>query len=252
MKSKENGAASIEATISLTLFIFVIMAIYMLINYCLVQSRVNYAISTTAKEMSQYSYFYHAFGLEKVDDTLNSKKQQAVNALGSFSSLISGVSDQISDISNDSSGYFDSVLNGEKTDDLVDIYKQIQDVSGIITDAVNDPLEFMKSMASLAGSEAWQYIKSNVIAAPLARGMTRRHFGNSQEEANAYLTRLGVENGFDGMNFNLSTLFENNTSDIKIVVFYNLNLTTMLPFDLNINMYQQAVARGWLGGDLKK
>jgi hypothetical protein len=33
--------------------VFVIMAIYMLINYCLVQAKVSYAINTTAKEMSQ-------------------------------------------------------------------------------------------------------------------------------------------------------------------------------------------------------
>lgn len=251
MKKEENGAASIEATISLTVFIFVIMAIYMLINYCLVQARVNYAISTAAKEMSQYSYFYHVFGLEKVDKTLNSKKGQAVNALSSFSSLISGVSEEAGEISNDSSGYFDSVLSGEKTDDLVEVYKQIQDVSAVITEAIKDPMEFMKSMAALAGSEAWQYVKTNVIAAPLAKGMTRRHFGDTQEQANTYLEGLGVENGFDGMNFNLSTLFENGSSDIKIVVYYNLNLTTVLPFDLKLNMYQQAVSRGWLGGDIK-
>ena len=45
MRKNEKGAASIEATISLTIFVFVIMAIYLLINYCLVQAKVSYAIN---------------------------------------------------------------------------------------------------------------------------------------------------------------------------------------------------------------
>ncbi len=251
MKKSEKGAASIEATISLTIFVFVIMAIFMLINFCIVQTRISYAINTAAKEMSQYSYFYHVFNLEDLDEKLAEGKTQAVEAFGSFSQLISDSSAQVEEIEKNPTGYFDSVLNGEKTEDLQDIYKQIQDVSAHVTDAVNDPVEFMKSMASLAGEKVWEHVKSNVVAAPLAKGMTRRHFGTTRQSADEYLKGLGVVNGFDGLNFNMSTMFENGSDDIKIVVYYNLDLATVFPFDLNVGICQQASTRAWLGGDME-
>lgn len=251
MRKKEKGAASIEATISLTLFVFVIMAIYMLINYCLVQAKVSYAINTTAKEMSQYTYFYHVFGLDDLDAKLASGKSQAVETFSSFNKLLGDSEAEITEIKESPVDYFDTVLAGEKTEDLTEVYGQIQDVSSKITDVVNDPVEFMKSMASLAGEEVWEHVKSNVIAAPLAKGMTRRHFGNSAESADAYLEGLGVVDGFDGLNFNMTTMFEDASDDIKIVVYYNVDLATVFPFDLNVSICQQASTRAWLGGDME-
>lgn len=251
MRNKEKGAASIEATISLTIFVFVIMAIYMLINYCLVQAKVSYAINTTAKEMSQYSYFYHVFGLDDLDDKLANGKTQAVDTFSSFNKLLGDSEAEIKEIEKNPTDYFGSVLSGEKTEDLTEVYKQIQDVSANVSDVVNDPVEFMKSMASLAGEEVWEHVKSNVIAAPLAKGMTRRHFGNSKESADACLEGLGVVDGFDGMNFNMTTMFEDGSDDIKIVVYYNLDLASVLPFDLNVSICQQASTRAWLGGDME-
>lgn len=250
MKKNEKGAASIEATISLTIFVLVIVAIYMLINYCLVQAKVSYAINTTAKEMSQYAYFYHAFGLENVDQKLAEKKTQAVDTFSNFNKLIGDSSAQVKEISDNPTDYFGSILNGGKTEELNAVYKQIQQVSTNIADVVNDPVEFMKSMAALAGEKIWEKVKTNVIAAPLAKGMTRRHFGGSTKEADEYLERLGVVDGFDGLNFNMSTMFENGTDDIKIVVYYNFDIASVLPFQLNISICQQASTRAWLGGDL--
>lgn len=248
-EKRERGAASIEATISLTIFVFVIMAIYMLINYCLVQAKVNYAINTTAKEMSQYSYFYHVFGLDKFDSTLADKKTQAVDTFSNFNNLISSSSEEFKDISDNPSNYFDSVLSGGKTEDLNEVYKQIQEVSQNVSDVVNDPVEFMKSLAAMGGEKIWEKVKTNVIAAPLARGLTRRHFGKNTAEANKYLESLGVVGGYDGLNFNMSNIFEDGSDDINIVVYYSVDLATVLPFDLSIGIRQQASTRAWLGGD---
>lgn len=251
MRKNEKGAASIEATISLTIFVFVIMAIYMLINYCLVQSKVSYAINTTAKEMSQYSYFYHVLGLDDLDAKLKNGKTQAVNTFSSFNKLLGDSKAEVKEIEENPTDYFGSVISGDKTEDLTKIYQQIQDVSSNVLNVVNDPVEFMKSMASLAGEEVWEHVKSNVIAAPLAKGMTRRHFGSSAESANTYLEALGVVDGFDGLNFNMTTMFEDASDDIKIVVYYNLDLATVFPFKLNVSICQHASTRAWLGGDMK-
>ena len=251
MRKHEKGAASIEATISLTIFILVIWAVYMMINYSLVQARVSYAINTTAKEMSQYAYFYHVFGLDDFDSMLAEGKTQAVETFSNFNELLSSTKDEVSEISSEPTDYFTSVLSGEKTEDLNEVYGQIQAVSQNISDVISDPVEFMKSMASIAGEEIWNRVKTNVIAAPLARSMTRRHFGATKKAANEYLTNMGVVNGYDGMNFNLSTMFEEGSQDINIVVYYNFNLFMGTPFELNVCMCQQASTRAWLGGDLE-
>ena len=110
MKKHEKGAASIEATISLTIFIFVIWAVYMMINYSLVQARVSYAINTTAKEMSQYAYFYHVFGLDDFDSILAETKTQAVETFSNFNELVSSTKDEVTEISSNPTDYFTSVL----------------------------------------------------------------------------------------------------------------------------------------------
>lgn len=249
---KQRGSASIEATISLTLFVFIILAIYMLINFCVAQAKISNAIKTTAKEMSQYSYFYHVLGLEHVDQKLATGKEQAVNTFANFNKLVDNSAAEIVDIADGPADYFNEVISGGKTEDLNLLYQQIQLVTQNIVDVVNDPLEFLRSMACMAGEKIWEKVKTNVIAAPLAKAMTRRHFGADSGTANEYLDSLGVVNGYDGLNFNLSTLFEDTSHrDIKITVYYQLDLASGLPFDLNVNMCQQAITRAWLGGDLE-
>lgn len=53
----ERGVIVIEATISLTAFMFALVMIMSMINICIVQARVSNAINLTAKELSQYSYY---------------------------------------------------------------------------------------------------------------------------------------------------------------------------------------------------
>lgn len=256
--SKEKGAASIEATLSLTIFIFVITGIYMVINYALVQAKVGYAINTTAKEMSQYCYFYHMLGLEDLDGKLKEDKMQAVGAFETFNKAINSsadVVDKLTDDNIDKSEYvkaqLESILSGKDGN----VYSDIKAGADQLVEIVKDPVSFFKSMGALAGSELLVNGR-NILAAGMAKGMTRRHFGDSQDEANKNLKAMGVVNGYDGMNFYKSTMFADDadgktTDDIRIVVYYQIDLASMLPFDLKITVCQQSVTRAWLGGDKK-
>lgn len=247
---KEKGSASIEATISLTFFIFVIMAVFMLINFCIVQAKVSYAINTTAKEMSQYSYFYHVLGLENADATLKDNKKQAVEAFENFSSVIGGAQKEKSEI--DDTGmeeYLSKLISGEKDADIKNLSGEINTLSQNIGDAVNDPTKFMKSIAALAGEKFSNKVKK-LIVVPLAKGMTRRHFGKSINEANTYLKGLGVVDGYDGLNFDMSTIFKDGGKDVNIVACYQLDLASSFPFDLKVQICQRASTKAWLGGDL--
>ena len=59
---KENGAIVVEATISLTAFMFAILTVIMVLDICYTQAKIGIALNATAKEISQYSYLYSLTG----------------------------------------------------------------------------------------------------------------------------------------------------------------------------------------------
>ena len=239
----ECGSATIEATISLVIFIFVIFGIYMLANFCIVQAKVSYAIDATAKEMSQASYFYHVLGLSDVKSDLGDKASQAVSAYENLSKLINTTATEAGEISSDADAYISDVLSGEKNDELGDLANEGKAVIGSISEAIENPVDFMKSVAALAGKKLWEY-----AAVPIARGMAKRHFG---DDADTYLTNMGVVDGYDGLNFGASSLFTDGKK-IEIVVYYRMNLKNIIPnpaLNQEVVICQKAVTDGWLGGD---
>lgn len=255
---KDRGSATIEATISLTLFIFVIMAIYILVNFCIVQQRVGYAINSSAKEMSQYAYFYHVAGLDKMQERLNNSAQDAIkksndgiDAVKDFSSLLQGGS------GGGQSGADDpftaavkaltapgTVINDEQ------LTGDIERLAGDVGDVASNPVAFAKSIVAMGGQAGITVATSHLIAAPLAKTMSAREFGG-WNQADQTLESMGVENGLRGMNFNLSTLFAPSTpDDINITVVYTLNLAKFTPFKLDVTLCQSAATKAWLGGDM--
>lgn len=60
-RKREKGAIVIEATISLTVFIFAILTILSLVDIAYVQAKMSVALNSAAKEISQYSYLYYKF-----------------------------------------------------------------------------------------------------------------------------------------------------------------------------------------------
>lgn len=55
----QDGAIVVEATISLTAFMFLIVTILTIINICYAQAKIGVAINTTAKEFYAYPQCYY-------------------------------------------------------------------------------------------------------------------------------------------------------------------------------------------------
>ena len=70
-KESERGAVIVEGIISLTTFMFMMFTILSIVNICFIQSRMAVALNSAAKEISQYSYFYYKFGLDKANAKLS-------------------------------------------------------------------------------------------------------------------------------------------------------------------------------------
>ena len=245
---REKGASSIEAIISLTVFSLVMMGLLMIVNFVTAQAKIQYAINATAKEMSQYAYFYHALGVDKLQDDLSKESKQAMDVFSNLTTCVSDASAEVQNISGDPKSYLQGLTKKENRDNAQAVVSEIQSVYANLKDIVKDPSSFIKSVASIGANYGIDYIKDKVIAVPLAKSLTRRHFGNDDASANARLEKLGIEGGFDGINFNRSEFIDED-NNVRIVVYYKINMKNVLPFNVSFVVKQQAVTRAWLGGD---
>ena len=267
-----RGSAVIEAVVGFTAFLFTVFTIMNVVNYCRVQMLVSNALDTAAKELTQYSYFYKMSGLNKINKELSEANQVSAGELngviGTVSDLYNSVSKTVDDggkllsdadkeLQDQKFGEFkDTVVDGLKTvkDNANNVKSSMEGVQGAFNEVADDPIYYLKCIALVAGSNALEGAKSHFIAAPLAKSLFIKHFGENADEADKELRKLGVVNGLDGMNFDYSTIFssvdEGESEDIHFVVCYRVKLTTFFKgLDLSATFCKESRARAWLAGD---
>lgn len=221
--SSEDGSVTVEATISLSAFMFTIVTILTIVNICLAQARMSYALNTTAKEISQYSYLYSLTGFNQSQSDLYESGKQDTQELNQLLSDINTVYNEIENLGNSGkqtpnnvedivSSWDNIVGSAEKIEGAGNsIYKSLSDIA-------SDPKEVMFGIAKLLGSEGLDLAKSKLIAAPLAKVMIQKHLVNSKDgDVEEYLQFLGVVPSgtgtyLDGLDFSESTLFPNGSN----------------------------------------
>lgn len=265
--NKERGSATVEAIISFTGFLFVIFTILNIINFCRAQMLISNAVDTATKEITQYSYFYKMSGLQKFSDDISANAEQGKtnlnDVIGTVGDLYSSIGTAADNTAEHAANIKNAVeegnvnlndvqntLAGIKTDGT-NIETSINSVMSAFDSVQDNPLLYMKSIIAVAGNESLDLLKSHVIAAPLARSFTAKHFGKTTAEANSELKKLGVVDGLDGMNFKMSTVFSSDApEDVHIVVYYRLKIVQIFGWTtLEVPMCKESVARAWLGGD---
>lgn len=264
-QNSEKGSVTIEATIALTSFLFMFIMIYSLITICRAQARVQIAIDATAKEISQYSYIYGLTGLD--------------SSLAKFQQGAEGTKDEIDGVIGNVAGVFEGIQSigdaGANLDigDLDSALTKWDEVSGLLDETSEDfsaaktkieemaenPQNLLLGMAKLVGSEALEVTKSRAIAEPVTRALIQKHLKRSNDDtADAYCRSIGIipdtyfgtKSYFNGLDFSNSTLFPYGSDEITIIVTYKVKILQLLPVDLEFNITQSAVTRGWLHGDM--
>ncbi len=260
----EDGAIIIEATLSLSFFMFFIVTVLTIVNICYVQSKMSIAINETAKEISQYSYLYGLTGLNKKQQDLVKQGQEANDRMTDIVDNVGAMMDGVEKIKEDSvagyQGLKENPLNtGMWKNTGQSIYQQIQSGQGNIKaiesqlkSIADDPVAFIKSLAALFGNEAINKASSYLIAAPVAKIMSKRHFKSSEnEDCETFLKSLGVvpkgSSYLDGINFTKSELFADGENDIKIVAVYQVKVVPLLPINMQFTFCQTAETKGWFG-----
>ena len=79
-REHSKGALSIEASISYSIFLMVIVTILYVMRIVYVHGLIQHAVSQTAKELSMYSYVYQAVGAgdlnQQVSDATGGRTEQ--------------------------------------------------------------------------------------------------------------------------------------------------------------------------------
>lgn len=269
MRKEQKGAITVEATISLTAFLFLFMMLFSIITLCRAQAIIASALNNTAKEISQYTYLYSLTGIHNSIEAATETVQKE-----SFDAFTENINDSF----NAMQGLNDDVQTSVNTgvDDLASLMDRWSDISTTIPNDVEavgdslssvqdsieemarDPKSLLMGLGKIAASDGLSMVKSKVITPPICRSLIKKHLEDRKEgDTEEFLRRLCVvpiasgsgQSYLKALDFTDSSLFATDKYDIVLRVRYNLKVLPFLPIDLQATICQSAATRGWADGD---
>lgn len=261
------GSVTVEALVSFVGFLFVIITILNVANYCRAQMIISNAVDTAAREMAQYSYFFDMTGMKKFNDYVNENAaigaanlNDVIDGTNSvYTTLAASFSDTeqsaqfLADkIDNQNLNYQDIQAAALSLDtNLGNVLSSIDSMETALESVERNPILFAKSLAAFATEQGFEMAKSYAVGAPLAKLFTKANINTGGMAVQEYLEKLGVVGGFDGLNFNTSTIFSpGEPNDIHIRCYYKLSLCNFLDKSLfEVPICKEAVCGAWLSGD---
>lgn len=242
-KDKERGAIVVEGIISLTTFMFAIFTILSIVNICYIQAKVNVALNSAAKEISQYSYFYYKFGLDKADAAMaegtGENKQLAMNTIEGMGLMM----DSLTEANNNlQTGNFDGMVKSiEDTYDNVD-----QLVNQYADHLAEDPKGFILGMGKMAGNQLKEKGKS-VLCQALAKAMMKKNLkAYPGDNPDNFLRRYGIRDGMAGLDFTHTTFLQDGaTNVIQLVVTYDVRVIELLNIEYDFTFRNCVMTTAW-------
>ena len=119
-KKSEKGAIIVEATISLTIFMFAIFTMLSLIQVAYTQSRMSVALCAATKEIAQLSHLYFATGLDESFSGTGGKSSATVNDIADF---IASLGQNVGDFSGELGDIITNGANALQGDSISDYLK---------------------------------------------------------------------------------------------------------------------------------
>lgn len=267
MKKDEKGMMVVEAVLSFTVFIMVVVAIIYLINIFMLHNRIQFAINSSARELASYSYLYQGLGVRSAELQI---KQDGSEYTGNIDTAVTDVISALDKIENVGTAageakeglsnisltqeYYNDVT--EKMNDLVDSGKDaveaVKTATGSVKTLVSDPKAMMVGVIYMGAEGATHYVKG-AMAAGCASVLTQKYLAlENGKSADDYLIGMGVSEGFEGLDFSGSTMFcDPERRLIDIVVEYDIDMSFLeliIP-DGKVHVVQRACMPAWLGGD---
>lgn len=209
----EKGAIIVEATLSLTFFMFAIMTVYTMLNVSLAQARIGSSLNLVAKEISQYAYVYDMTGL-------NDKQADLAANSGAAQSILQS---DLSDIED----FYDAV--GGITDSALSIASDSGNAESFLYYILNEGIDEVKGQA----------------LGKVAKVLMKKNFGSNPDD---FLRGLRVKDGLDGLDFSDTKFFQSGEEPtIVLNVQYEIQVVKFFNFEMTMDFELCAKTRAWIG-----
>jgi len=220
--NRDKGSVTVEASIVFPIFVCVIISIIFLIKAVIVHEIIQHAINEAAHELSAASYLYHVSGLQKVHDLVQEGLEKDARL---FKEHAQTVLDACSDVT----------LIGE--------------AGKAIGEALNDPDKEIRSIGSIFAQYAFESMKTEACI-PAVKLFVKKYLETDlKKDADKMLKELNVKDGFNGLDFGLSSFFKDGNNNIDIVVTYTLDIPVPVKIISGLPVTQRATVKAWLGGN---
>lgn len=274
-RSKEHGqrgSITIEASISLTFFLFAMICILFAIRTSRVQTAIQYSLDMAAQDISQYTYLYYASGVYDLEQEIKTAGESASETMNKgvehLDQMAVGVETALSTVKDGGKtltqlGDEDYSANLESLKTKWSTLKQdgavVQEQAGKIKDAVKamkddasaikeSPVAFAKSLAAFATGEGMDMLKGPLLGMLYGRAMCEKYIGNGAD-ADQWLKRMNVVDGMEGLNFAWSSVLDGTSQDVNLVVTYKVKVFPGVLDGIEATFAQSASTRAWMGGD---
>ncbi len=251
MKNKgERGSFTIEAILTLPIFMFAFLAIVSLASIAKVESTTQYAIDQVAKEISQYYYIAERAGLAYTSDS--QEDEENIAKIDSSVQAIFDFADKSSDLSSDIHGTTATDLDGviqqyrNVSEDVTAVADAAEQIYATLGPIAENPKAVISSLATVMVKTAGQEIFSRIIAQPLCRALVPKYI-TSNGDADEALEKMGVVDGLDGLDFRMSSFLADKRT-INVVVVYQIKINGYGIFDDTLVIKQTASTAAWVTG----
>lgn len=238
----EKGSFTIEAILSLPLFMFAFIAIVSLASLAKLESTTQYAINQMTKEVSSYYYIAEKIGAARKDTADNSEIDSLVQAVTSFSDMAGNT---VSGYVPNTSDSLETVLStySNINNDVSEITSAAKKVYDSFETVLENPEGVISSLATIIRTEAENKLLSRIIAEPVCRALMPKYI-TSDSDADKVLERMGVVDGLDGLDFRMSS-FMNDQRSISVVLIYQVKIKGLGLFNQTFTIKQTASTAAW-------
>ncbi len=151
-KTKEHGAIIVEATLSLSFFMFAIYTVLSICQICYTQERMAVALNSASKQLSQYHHLLRASG---ADEIISGNDGTTTNIANKVADFLQGIGDELKNyeiVPEEMSKFVDGAGQSLRNDSLMDIIRTcIEDGTvkmlmgkNLQTDGCEDMDEFLR------------------------------------------------------------------------------------------------------------
>lgn len=247
---KESGSYTIEASISLVVFMIAIMFVYTQIKVMICESIMQHAVNNMAAEMATYVYVLDRAGLI-IDTNPDDFKDldNAINAAGNaYGSTQNFVTDSIDTFTN----VYSSLEGGDVTSAASTVQSKWGDMKG----EAGSMVDSIKNMVTMIEKVDWKETGTNGVQAMGANALKRisnevlSNFYNWKLESYLPADRDAFCKNFlidqESINFDYSRIFPTNANNNILVVVSYETLPAFKMFPVKRKVVKVACTAAWV------